>query len=297
MIVVVGSINLDFVVRVQNHPVPGETVTGSDYALLPGGKGANQAVAAARMGADVRFVGAVGNDDHGHTLRQNLIRNHVNTTWVDLLPAPTGAAFVTVSAAGENTIVVTPGANGRLTPELLQAEMFDGATAILMQLEIPLQTMLRAAELGKKAGAVVILNAAPAIPLSDEDLRNIDVLVVNETEAIVMAGHSPGPAVDASDLARSLQAMGPTTIVTLGAVGVVWAKDGESGTLPSLEVVAVDSTGAGDAFVGALGAMLARGEEWRRALEYASAAGALAVTRVGAQESLPQFDDVDRYVQ
>lgn len=292
-VLVVGSLNMDLVLPVPRHPKPGETVVGGDLRRFPGGKGANQAVAAARLGARVRMIGRVGADAYGAELKRGLEAEGIETEDVAELDAPTGVALIGVSADGQNAIVVSPGANARLRPEDLVPERFAGAGVVVLQLETPLETVQRAAELGRAAGARVLLNAAPAQALPEGLLGALDVLVVNEFEAARVAGaHEPEGPEEALALARELARRVPVAVVTLGARGLVWAGAEGEGILPAFEVRAVDTTAAGDAFVGGLAAALAAGEPLERALRFASAAGALAATRHGAQPSLPSAEAV-----
>ncbi|MEY4530496.1 MAG: hypothetical protein RLZZ156_1217, partial [Deinococcota bacterium] len=191
MIVVVGSLNLDYVTRVERHPKPGETVLGSDLELHPGGKGANQAVAVARAGAKVRMVGCLGSDIAGSLLRGSLEREGVDTSSLQTLETASGSAFIALNSAGQNTIVVSQGANGKLRPSDLRVQTFSDAKLVLLQLEIPLETALAAAKLGRVAGARVVLNLAPAQALEPNQLRDVTTLVVNETEAGVLLGRAP----------------------------------------------------------------------------------------------------------
>ncbi|RMH57459.1 MAG: ribokinase [Deinococcus-Thermus bacterium] len=300
-VVVVGSLNMDLVVRVGRHPRPGETILGSDYETHCGGKGANQAVAAARTlgkptpakaGATppqplVRMVGRVGQDEFGQRLRNSLKREQINVHAVLPIPTPTGVAFIAVNEKGENTIIVSPGANYRLRPENLTPAEFDGAKVVVLQLEIPLDTVRRAAELGRSAGARVILNAAPAQKLPEKLLEQVDLLVVNESEALSLTGVAPASPEKALELARQLSQKVARVVITLGEQGAVWAEPAASGYQPALRVESVDNTGAGDAFVGALAAALYEGHSLVEAVRWGVVAGALATTRVGAQSALP----------
>ncbi|HET8985914.1 MAG TPA: ribokinase, partial [Trueperaceae bacterium] len=311
-VLVVGSINLDMRVQVEVLPEPGATVLGTGLATGPGGKGANQAVAAARVGGAVSFVGSVGSDDAGTSLRAALEADGVSTTGLRVTPGPSGLAIIEVDAAGQNRIVVIPGANGAVTPESLDEKVVAGADVVLLQLEVPLATVRRAAAMGRAAGALVVLNAAPATPLSAEDLADVDVLVVNEVEATAMLAGlgmangdaAPAHEIDGSMAAASLIGLVPAVVVTLGANGAAWAARGaagwpvrhsslRAGTQPAFLVTTVDTTGAGDTFVGALGVRLWAGEDMPSAIRYASAAAALATTRVGAQEAAPYAPEVD----
>lgn len=305
-IVVVGSINMDLVVRVKRHPVPGETLLGSDYETHHGGKGANQAVAAARMLArptpaksaspgpalGVRMIGRVGQDEFGQQLRNALKREGINVSATLPIPAPTGVAFIAIDEAGQNTIIVSPGANHRLRPEHLSPAEFEEARVVVLQLEIPLETVRRAAELGRQAGAQVILNAAPAQKLPDKLLNHVDILVVNEIEALGLSGVKPDSPEMALEVAQLLAEKVPTVIITLGQQGAVWVSPESRGHQPVPEVQAIDTTGAGDAFIGALAAALCEGGSLAQAVARGCVAGALATTRTGAQPSLPWREEV-----
>ncbi|ADD26980.1 ribokinase [Meiothermus ruber] len=305
-IVVVGSINMDLVVRVKRHPVPGETLLGSDYETHHGGKGANQAVAAARMLArpmptksaspgpapGVRMIGRVGQDEFGQQLRNALKREGINVSATLPIAAPTGVAFIAIDEEGQNTIIVSPGANHRLRPEHLSPAEFEEARVVVLQLEIPLETVRRAAELGRQAGAQVILNAAPAQKLPDKLLHHIDILVVNEIEALGLSGVKPDSPEMALEVAQLLAKKVPTVIITLGEQGAVWASPEGQGHQPVPEVEVVDATGAGDAFIGALAAALCEGRPLAQAVAHGCVAGALATTKTGAQSSLPWREEV-----
>ena len=294
-VTVVGSLNMDLVVWVERHPKPGETVRGSDMRRFPGGKGANQAVAAARLGAQVRMVGRVGLDENGAELLRRLENEDIDVIGVQRVGTPTGVALISVDAQGQNAIIVSPGANARLLPEDLTPELFKDAGVVVLQLETPLETVQRAAELGRAAGARVLLNAAPAQTLPPELLRLLDVLVVNEFEAAqIAASTEPKTSEEALALARALSRLVPLVVVTLGEHGLVWAGASSEGTMPPFEVEPVDTTAAGDAFVGGLAAALAAGEPLEQALRFGSAAGALATTKPGAQPSLPRVNAINR---
>lgn len=293
MILVVGSLNMDLVLQVEHLPTPGETVLGGAYEAFPGGKGANQAVAAARLGGQVRMVGRVGEDAFGRALKAGLKREGVDVGGVLPTLGPSGVAFILVDPKGQNQIAVAPGANGRLLPQDLTEAAFQGIQVVLLQLEIPLETALRALSLGRAAGARTLLNAAPARPLPPEAWAQTDLLLVNEGEGAALLGADPPRTPEeALALARRLRAQGPGVVLTLGAQGVVWALEGE-GHLPAFPVQAVDTTAAGDAFAGALAVALDEGWPWAEALRFACAAGALAAARTGAQPSLPRRAEVE----
>jgi ribokinase len=304
MIVVVGSLNMDLVVPVPRFPAAGETLLGGDYARHPGGKGANQAVAAARAGGQVAMVGRVGADAFGDTLLRGLGDDGIDTAGVVAVhDTPTGVAFISIDASAQNTIIVAPGANARLAPEDLRSEPFAGAEVVLLQLEVPLATVLRAARLGREAGARVLLNLAPARPLSPAQLADVDLLVVNETEAATLLGrHERDVASDPTRTAEALTTLVPAAVLTLGAAGAAWAEasgggGAVSGLVPGFTVEAVDTTAAGDAFAGALAVRLAAGVPLADAVRFANAAGALAATRPGAQPSLPTAEAIARLLE
>lgn len=292
-IVVVGSLNMDLVVCSPRHPQPGETLLGSEFHTFPGGKGANQAVAAARLGGHVKMIGCVGEDAFGNALLQALSKDGVDTRHVGRLErVPTGVTLITVDAAGQNAIVVVPGANGELSPpDLLAAgSAFEGASVVVMQLEIPLLTVAYAADLAHRAGARVVLNPAPAQPLDAALLKRVDVLIPNQPEAALLTG-----AASAGESARRLMAWGVgSVIVTLGADGVLVVESESQTYIPAHRVSAVDTTAAGDAFVGAFAVALFEGHSTREAAMWGNAAGALAVTRPGAQPSLPARAELEK---
>lgn len=290
-LLVIGSINLDLVTRVESFPRPGETLLGSDYVSHHGGKGANQAVAATRMGASVAFVGSVGDDDFGRRLRAGLEDDGIDLGRLTTVKGASGVAFITLDNSSQNTIIVAPGANASVLPESLTPADFEGVDAVILQLEIPIATVSSALELATRAGVTAIVNAAPAGAITLEELRGCDVLIVNETEAASLLGEA-----DADDPRRQLARLAeqvPTVVITLGADGVVWRDAAGDGSLAPHQVEVVDTTAAGDAFVGALAAGLARGLPLATAVAWGNAAGAVAVTREGAQPSLPRLAEVE----
>ena len=289
-VTVVGSINMDLVVTTERLPGPGETILGSDFQRFGGGKGANQALAAAKMGASVRLIGKVGTDEAGRALVGDLLRAGVEIGGIGRAEGPTGTAVITVDSQGTNTIVVVPAANALLTPADVEAasEVIADSDAVLMQLEVPMETVLAAAEIARAAGVAVFLNPSPVQPLPDTLLDGLAFLVVNETELAALT--------EGSGDASRLFAKGVRQIVlTLGERGARLLSADESRDVSPFRVPSVDSTAAGDAFLGALAATLPeRGID--AALETASAAGALATTRMGAQPSLPTLAEVDAFV-
>lgn len=297
-IVVVGSANTDLVVQADRLPTPGETVLGGDLITTQGGKGANQAVAAARLGAKVTFVARIGGDAFGRETLSALRREGLDVRYVAQDPeAPSGVAMIVIGPGGQNLIAVAPGANRRLSGADVGAakSAFEGAGVVLIELETPVEAGLMAARLGREAGATVILNPAPAPsdPLPDALFRAVDILTPNETEAAVLSGdRSPEGA------AKVLLGQGvDTVIVTLGEAGALVATRFEAAQrVPGFRVKAVDTTAAGDAFNGGLAVALGRGKPLRQAVRYAHAAAALTVTKLGAQPSLPTADEVETFL-
>lgn len=291
MIVVVGSLNLDLVARVPRRPEQGETLFGHGLEEHPGGKGGNQAVAAAKLGVPTSFVGALGQDGFGDTILSSLHANKIDTQAVTRLEGvASGVAIITVDDNAENSIIVLSGANMEVTPEQVEAaeEQIKQAKVMLLQLEIPMAATIKAAELGRKHGLTVILDPAPAPqePLPQALLQNVDYLVPNESEAKLITGLEVDPA-NPKPVAEALLKLGVGhALITLGANGVYLL--GPEGELrqPRFEVKAVDTTAAGDAFAGGFGAALAQGLGLQEALRWGAAAGALAVTRVGAQPAM-----------
>ena len=285
MILVAGSANLDFVVRADHIPAPGETVLGRDFKTFPGGKGANQAVASARAGGvATHMLLALGNDAFAIPLEESLQGAGVKLLTVRETAHPTGTAFICVSDAGENAITVAPGANAFLRPEHLPS--LDGYTHLLLQLETPLESVTAYAQAARNAGVTVVLNAAPARVLPPDLLSLVDILIVNEGELAVVAQCQ-------GCIAECLQKLDvATVVVTLGSHGCCARHHGEFHLQASFAITPVDSTGAGDTFCGALCAALCQGWNTDEALRYASAAAALACTRLGAQSSIPEAAEV-----
>lgn len=289
MILVAGSANLDFVVRADHIPGPGETVLGREFKTYPGGKGANQAVASARAGAvPTHMLVALGADAFAIPLEASLTQANVQLHTVRVQDHPTGTAFICVSDDAENAITVAPGANACLRPEHLPS--LDDVTHLLMQLEIPLDTIEGYAQAARKRGVLTVLNAAPAQALSERLLDAIDILVVNEGELQAITLHS-------GTIAECLALINvPTVVVTLGHHGSCARHHGEFLVQPAFHVTAVDTTAAGDTFCGTLVASLSKGCALQTALQFASAAGALACTRLGAQSSIPSADEVNQFL-
>ncbi len=296
-IVVVGSTNLDMVVRTSHIPRPGETVMGEQFRMIPGGKGANQAVAAARMGAEVTFIARVGGSSFGDQAVALFRDEGIRTDFVVRdAEVEHGIALILVDPNGENAIAVAPGANARLTPEDVErAETaIAECDAVLLQLEVPLETVERAVEVAKRHGKLVVLNPAPYLAVPDRVLAQVDVLTPNETEAEMLLGGGEAGLAGVAATAEELLRRGVgSVIVTLGREGVFVVTPEAQFHLPGKHVKAVDTTAAGDAFSGALATLLAEGAEFRQAVRAAVCASALTVTREGAQTSLPTRQEVE----
>jgi ribokinase len=292
-IAVVGSLNLDTVVQVARLPQPGETLLASGHFANPGGKGGNQAVAAARLGAEVAMIGRIGDDAAGTFLRDSLEADGVDASQVtEDSEAPTGVAFITVDAGGENSIVVSAGANAELSTGQIEAaaDAVETAAVVLAQLEVPPESVLFAARI---ASGTVVLNPAPARNLDPVLLEQVDVLVPNETELAALTGSSGSESLgDIAAKARTIP--GPkTVVVTLGARGALVVDDDEAVHVPAPRVQALDTTAAGDAFCGALGEALVRKATLVEAATWAVRAGAITTTRLGAQQSLPTRSEME----
>ncbi|MER5192660.1 ribokinase [Streptomyces sp. NPDC002755] len=289
-IVVLGSTNMDLVAYVEKPPQRGETVTGREFRTIPGGKGSNQAVAAARAGATVSMIGAVGNDAFGTRLRSTLEHSGVNTDHLRTVESPSGTAHIVVDDEGGNAIVVVPGANGTVDHLVPGDEvLISSADALLLQLEVPLAAVVASARAARAHGVRTILTPAPAQPLPPELLAVTDLLVPNEHEAATLTGRT-----DPREAATALLDSVPEVVITLGSSGSLYAARGAQPlTVPAPRVTAVDSTGAGDTFVGALAVALGEGQPVREALAWASAAAALSVQRPGASASMPYRSEIE----
>jgi ribokinase len=292
---------MDLVMRVARRPERGETVFGSEFGMFLGGKGFNQAVAARRLGAAVAMVGRVGDDDFGRRLRAALEREGVDAAGLVTDPeAGTGVAAPVIEANGENSIISVPRANMHLTPGDVEASApaFEGARAVLLQLEVPVETSLAAARLGRRAGACVLLNTAPAAPVPEELLDAADLLVANEVEAAMLTGQAVGSVEGALAAAERLRRRrDQAAIVTLGGEGAVVVAEGLRLHAPAFPVPVRDTTGAGDAFCSALALRLAETDDLAEALRWANAAGACAVMTLGAEPSLPRREMVEGVVR
>ena len=299
-LVVLGSINADHILNLEHFPTPGETVTGQEYQVAFGGKGANQAVAAGRSGADIAFIACVGDDDTGSRVCKQLASDKIDTSPVSTIKeASTGVALIFVNATGENVIGIHAGANGALTPVLVaqQHQKIAEASALLMQLESPLERVLAAAKVAHQHQTKVILNPAPACELSDELLGLVDMITPNETEAEKLTGVRVENDDDAAKASQVLHAKGiETVIITLGSRGVWLSENGKGQRVAGFKVKAVDTIAAGDTFNGALVTALLESKPMNEAIRFAHAAAAIAVTRKGAQPSVPWRHEIDEFL-
>jgi ribokinase len=307
-ILVIGSLNADLVVRALRFPQPGETISGEDLQTVPGGKGANQAVAAARQGASVAMAGRVGKDSFGPFLINSLKANQVDISHVLADDSATGTAIIIVDSKGQNSIVLSAGANGRVLPQDIDALNTD-AKILLLQLEIPLETVIYAARWGKQNGMTVILNPAPAREVPDELIANADFILPNETELNLLTGGTVTDNRSAEEAARALLKRGAkVVIVTLGEKGALVASSSQVTHVDAYKVSVIDTTAAGDAFIGGFASKIlesdrllstqegAPARQIEEAVKYANACGALATTKFGAQPSLPTKEEVEKFI-
>ncbi|MGI6162652.1 MAG: ribokinase [Bacillota bacterium] len=299
-IVVLGSLNIDFVVRASRRPEKGETVPGKEFSLFPGGKGANQAAAAAKLGGNVAIAGRIGDDVFSKVLLDSLSSAQVGQEHIVITPGvSTGSAFITVDDTGENSIIVVPGANGcygrsdvdTLMPYLKKARV------LMLQLEVPLEAVTYAARLAHACGVKVMLDPAPPVPLAGDLLRAVDIITPNEHEASFLTGRAVTDVESAKIAAADMLSRGvKAAVIKLGAGGVVYAEGSRFGFIPGHSVQVVDTTAAGDAFSGGLAVALCEGKDLGEACRFANGVAALSVTRKGAQTSMPERSEVDTFL-
>ncbi|MCE4055654.1 ribokinase [Pseudomonas sp. Au-Pse12] len=299
-VVVVGSLNMDLVTRAERLPRGGETLIGQSFATVSGGKGANQAVAAARLGAPVSMVGCVGDDAYGEQLRGALLAEQIDCQAVSEVEGSSGVALIVVDDSSQNAIVIVAGANGQLSPEKVAGfdRVLQEAEVIICQLEVPLATVGYTLKRGRELGKTLILNPAPAsAPLPAEWYGSIDYLVPNESEASALSG-VPVDSLESAEVAaaRLIAAGAGKVIITLGAQGSLFANGHGFEHFPAPKVKAIDTTAAGDTFVGGFAAALASGKSEAEAIRFGQVAAALSVTRAGAQPSIPTLSDVQAFV-
>lgn len=294
-VLVIGSLNADLVVRAPRFPAPGETISGGDLLTIPGGKGANQAVAAARQGANVAMVGRVGRDNFAPFLIENLNANQVNTSHVPQDNVASGTAIIIVDENGQNSIVISPGANGKV--ETQDVDSAPDAKILLLQFEIPMETVIHAAKRYKANGTTVILNPAPARQIPSDLLAHIDILVPNESELALLSNLPVTDIASAEVAAQEILKRGvKTVIVTLGSSGALLVSTSQTFHVDAFPVEVVDTTAAGDAFIGGVASTLVNGLSHEQAVRHGCACGALATTKLGAQPSLPTKEEVQKFL-
>ncbi|MBQ8525629.1 MAG: ribokinase [Clostridia bacterium] len=293
-ILVIGSINMDITTVTSRMPKIGETIVGESFSTQPGGKGANQAVAIAKLGGNVKFFGALGNDLYGKRLAENLSSNNVEFCGVVIEDIPSGTAVITV-VEGDNCIILNPGANDCVTPDMIKKneKLFEEADYVLMQLEIPVESVLTAAKLAKAHGCTVIVNPAPYKELPGEIYDYIDMIVPNEHEAESMTGIYPEDEESCKKAIEALLSKGiKSAAVTLGSKGSVYSMNGSLVFTPAKKVKAVDTTAAGDTFIGGMLTYLSMDKTMEEAVKFGTAASAITVTRLGAADSIPSAEEV-----
>lgn len=300
-VAVVGSFNMDLVVKAARRPRKGETLIGDDFGIFIGGKGTNQAIAAARLGAEVHMIGRLGTDLFGDMFLSAFKKEEINTDFIVRDPeVGTGVGTPVIDADGDNSIIIVPRANMRLTPEDVQkaGKPISETDVLILQLEVPIEASKRAAEIAKSGGATVILNPAPATKLDDDFIKLMDILTPNEVETEMLTGIPVADRTGAERAAKSLLEKGVSAVIlTLGERGALLVTKDLIQEIPSYQVKVVDTTAAGDAFCGALATALARRESLEQATAYANAAGALAVTVLGAEPSMPTAAKLDEFLR
>jgi ribokinase len=299
-VIVVGSLNMDLIINTAVIPAMGETVIGDSFMTAPGGKGANQAVAVAKLGEQVSILGCVGNDVFGIELIENLEKNYVDTENIKILDGISTGIAVIVVKDGNNFIIVEPGANHKLTPLMVEKkeDIIKGSSFMIVQLEVPLKTVETAISIAKRHGVEVVLNPSPFMPLSDEFLSKVDILILNETESQLLTGMRINSIEDAKKIISYIRKKGVRqVIVTLGGQGASYNKGDSILHIPVPDVEVVDTTGAGDAFAGAVVVALSQGKGIDEAIYYANMVGTITVMKKGAQPSLPNQLEVEEFIR
>lgn len=300
-LVVLGSINADHILTLEHFPHPGQTLNGQKYQVAFGGKGANQAVAAGRSGADTTFIACVGNDDLGHRIKEQLAKDNIDTQAVNAIEGEsTGVALIFVNQLAENCIAIHAGANASLDSVYVEkhADLIRQSDALLIQLETPLQSIIDAAKIAHKSGVKVILNPAPARELPEELLRLVDIITPNETEALSLTGIIVHDEKDAAEAANILHSKGiKTVVITMGSRGVWLSESGKGQVISGFKVNATDTIAAGDTFNGGFVTALLEGKSAQEAARFGNAAAAIAVTRSGAQPSVPWREEIDQFLK
>lgn len=296
-ILVIGSLNMDIITKVKKTPKVGETILGEGLINVPGGKGANQSVALGKLGVDVKHVGKVGNDNFGEVLRNNLKKNNVDINYVKTdKKEPTGTALIMLNENGNNSIVVIPGANFKLKKEDIDEDMIKSSDILLSQFETPMETIEKSFEIGRRNGIYTVLNPAPARRIKNELLKNVDLLIPNETEFEVLTGIKIDNVDDVVKGSKELLKNGvKEIIVTMGEDGVVHINKNGFKKYSAYNVKAIDTTAAGDSFIGGLLSRIALDETIEKSIEYAIKVSALTVMKIGAQSSLPSLEEVSRF--
>lgn len=296
-ILVIGSSNTDLVIQTSHFPEPGETVMGGVFSTFAGGKGANQAVAASRLGAKVTFVARVGNDDFGRQAIDGFDKEGITTSHIFIDEnEPTGVASIIINKDGENTIVVAPGANNMLSKTDIEGivSLVEATDIVLVQLEVPLETVTFVIQLAHKLHKKIILNPAPAVKLDYNLLSYLDIITPNESETKILLGKKVSDLKSASEAAQVFLDKGvKNVVITLGKQGAFFKNDHEEYLIPAIKTEVIDTTGAGDTFNGALAVAISEGKSWRDALDFSNKAAAISVSRLGAQSSIPFRKEIE----
>ncbi|MDW3647772.1 MAG: ribokinase [Bacteroidia bacterium] len=297
-VLVIGSSNVDLIMQIDRLPRPGETITGGVFTQVMGGKGANQAVAAVRAGASTAFISCLGNDDFGNSMEAAFKKDGLDISCISRSNSSSGTALISIDKQGENSISVAPGANFDLSPDDIDRaeELINSAELVLFQCEIHPRSLEYAIDFCYQRGKKILLNLAPAISLTEESLKKVDILILNETEAEFLSGMKVTKLQEAQESALILKKYSDTIIITLGTKGAYINGESFSGHIPAFKVTAIDTTAAGDVFCGAFAAALTSGLNLQESVQFAAAASALSVTKLGAQPSIPKKSEIDTFL-